>query len=294
MADYNKKILITGAAGLIGRSLFAYLKSLNYNVVGIDNLSRFPNYKGECENIDVKTFVDNNKNDFDFIYHLAAINGTSNFYNRPLEVITNNTKTDLSVFDFAAKNKNCKLVYASTSEVVAGTNIIPTPEITDITISDVHNSRWSYRHSKILSENYLVNSDLNYVIIRFFNLFSEHSGPGHFVYDIIEKIKNKNFEIIGADETRSFCYVDDALPAIVTLGETQENKIFNVGSDEEISILEAAEIIANKFNEYPKWNCLPGKEGSVRRRCPNLSKLKLVIPDYNPRLFKEVIECMDI
>lgn len=294
MADNRKRILVTGAAGLIGREVYLYLKNAGHDVVGVDNFSRFPDYDCDVLDYEVEEFIQRYQNDFDYIYHFAAINGTTNFYKRPLDVITNNTNTDFAIFKFAQTNDKCKLIYASTSEVVAGTDKIPTPEEQNISITDIHNPRWSYRLSKVLSENYLANSNLNYVVIRFFNLFSEHSGPGHFTYDIKNKIKNKNFEIIGAEETRSFCYVKDAVPAIVYVGENCRSDIINIGSDEEISILEAANILANRLGETPQWHFKQGLTGSVKRRCPDLTKLKTLMPEYSPRSFKEIIECMDI
>jgi nucleoside-diphosphate-sugar epimerase len=289
-----KKILITGAAGLIGRELYSYLKAQGHSVVGIDNWSRFCKYSSDIVHCSVKQFILENKNEFDYIYHLAAINGTKNFYQRPLEVTLNNNITDLEIFNYVETNPLCKLIYASSSEVIAGTEIVPTPEIKDITITDIHNPRWSYRLNKIMSENYLSNSSLNYVIIRFFNLFSEYSGSGHFVYDIVKKLKSHDFSLIGADETRSFCYVNDTIPALVYVSENLSQEIINIGSDEEISVLDAANIIAEKLKIIPEWNLVDSLSGSVKRRCPDLTKLKTLIPNYNPKQFKEVIKCMDI
>lgn len=292
MADNRKRILVTGAAGLIGRELYNHLKlDPNNDVIGIDDYSRFPDYKSDVIKSSVYEFVFTKKyNDFDYIYHMAATNGTASFYNDPNYTLNNNAFSDLDIIRFAEQRKSCKLIYASSSEVVAGTNIIPTPETVDIKIDNIHNPRWSYRIPKIMAENYLMNSSINHVIIRFFNLFSEHSGKGHFVHDIIKKIKNDDFDLIGGTETRSFCYVSDAVPAIQIVGEHIKNQVVNIGSDEEIDILTAATVIANRYGKNPTWKLLPGKEGSVKRRCPDLTKLKSIIPDYNPRSFKEVFD----
>lgn len=287
MADNCKKILVTGAAGLIGRELYTYLKSQGHDVTGIDNFTRFPNYQSDILRGDIRESLP--YLEFDYIYHFAAINGTTSFYSNPTQVLVNNTQLDLAVFEHIKNYPNTKLIYASSSEVVADTDQIPTPEITDIQVNNIHNARWSYRYPKILSENYLSNSDINYVILRFFNLFSENSGSGHFVRDIINKITTDNFDLIGSDETRSFCHVSDAIPAIVTLAETQSREIFNVGSDEEINIKDAADLIAKKYSIKPKWKNVNSLEGSVKRRCPDLTKLRNIIPNYNPRSFKEVI-----
>ena len=291
MANDNKKILVTGCSGLIGRIIFKVLQLRYKNVIGIDNNSRFDFYpSGNFIKTTVKDFVKNNKNDFDYIYHMAAVNGTVNFYQRPNHVIENNIETDLEIFKFANQNKKTKLIYASTSELVADSDIFPTPEETDVTIKNIHNPRWSYRIPKILGENYLVNSDINYVIVRFFNVYSENSGSGHFLKDQIDKIKSDIFEIIGADETRSFCYVDDAVDALLAVSETANREIVNIGSTEEIKIIDACNILAHCLGKTPTWKILEGNPGSVKRRNPSIEKLKKYYPSFDPKSFESVIK----
>jgi len=285
-----KKILITGANGLIGRSLYQHLKHSRDEIYAVDNNSRFSTYTQDgVTNQPLEEFLQNCNIGFDYIIHLAAINGTSNFYSRPLDVISNNVKSDLSVFDYAQQH-NCKILYASSSEVVSESSNIPTSEEIDVTVKDIHNPRWSYKFGKMIGENYLMNSKLDYVIIRFFNLFSEHSGKGHFVHDIVQKIKQNNFELIGPFETRSFCYVTDVVPHFLPIMHKINKEILNLGSDEEIKIIEAANIICHKFKVKPNWKFKDSLPGSCQRRCPDLSKIKSIIPDYNPRKFAQIID----
>jgi nucleoside-diphosphate-sugar epimerase len=291
MADNSKKILITGAAGLIGREVRAQLEAKGYAVTSIDNNSRFPNYlPNDLIRSNLTEYLNSKVNTFDYVYHMAAINGTTSFYKKPSQVMSNNISADFAVFRFVESNPNTKLVYASSSEVVAGTDIFPTPEITDIAITNIHNPRWSYRLPKVVAENYLANSDINYKIIRFFNVYSEHSGAGHFLKDIVEKLKNKNYELQSPDETRSFCYVRDAVEAMIAIAEQPANKIVNIGSDEEITILEAANIIAAALDLTVKWNTTPSLEGSSKRRRPDISRLLSLYPAFNPETFKSVID----
>lgn len=291
MANNSKKVLVTGAAGLIGREVIAQLKAKGYAVTAIDNHSRFPDHKpsdvirsnlGEWLNVKVNTF--------DYIYHLAAINGTTSFYNDPNHVMYNNIMADFAVFKFVENNPNTKLIYASSSEVVAGTDNFPTPEETDITIENIHNARWSYRLPKVVSENYLANSDINYNIIRFFNVFSEHSGAGHFLKDIVDKIKNRNYNLQSPEETRSFCYVRDAVEALIVVAETAQREIINIGSNEEITVRKAADVIAESLDISPTWITIDGLEGSSKRRCPDVSKLLKYYPEFNPVAFKDIIQ----
>jgi nucleoside-diphosphate-sugar epimerase len=291
MASNRKKILITGACGLIGRELCEQLSQHN-DVTAVDNNQRFKDYTPtNCIYVrsNLIEYLEQTTNTFDIIYHMAATNGTKYFYSQPNDVLRNNVTLDLGMFKFVESNPNCKLVYASSSEVMSGTNIFPTPELTDITVSNIHNARWSYMLPKVLAENYLFNSNVNFLVIRFFNVFSEHSGSGHFVKDIVEKIRNKNFELVGADETRSFCYVSDAVDAVIKISDSSR-QVVNVGSDEELTILEAANIIADVLGEHNvTWTVKPGLTGSAKNRRPDITELKRLLPTFSPKSFKESI-----
>lgn len=287
----QQNILVTGASGLIGRPVYEKLITLGYSVTGVDNFSR-PGGVGKADiiNCDLSKFYQNTKNNFNIIFHLAAINGTSNFYSRPNRVIENNIESDLATFNFAKCN-NSKVVYASSSEVVAGSDTFPTVEETDIYIKNIHNPRWSYRLSKIISENYLTNSDLNYLIVRFFNVFGSNSREGHFLYDICKKINKEDYSLIGYNETRSFCYIDDAVDALLYVAFNQSGSVINIGNDEEISILEAANIISKViYNKEINWDLQEGKQGSAARRCPSLENLRSKYKNFSPREFKKAIE----
>jgi nucleoside-diphosphate-sugar epimerase len=294
MENNRKKVLVTGASGLIGRELCKQLSSDVYDVIGVDNNQRFKdvvpvNCKFICQ--DLSEFYQQTKNNFDLIFHLAAVNGTEYFYSDPSGTLINNTRIDLNTFDYAATNRNCKLIYSSSSEVVAGTDVVPTDEIDDISIHNIHNPRWSYRLPKILSENYLTNSNINYLIVRFFNVFGSNSGSGHFIRDIVEKIKNQEHTLIGADETRSFCYVEDAVDALIHVSHTTEKQVVNIGTDQEVNILEAANIIAREvFDKTIDWKMADGRVGSASRRSPAINKLKEIYPTYSPRSFEESIK----
>jgi len=291
MASNRKKILITGACGLIGRELCEQLSQHN-DVTAVDNNQRFRDYTPRnCTYVrsNLIEYLEQTTNTFDIIYHMAATNGTKYFYSQPNDVLRNNVTLDLSMFKFVESNSNCKLVYASSSEVMSGTTIFPTPELTDITVSNIHNPRWSYMLPKVLAENYLFNSDINFLVIRFFNVFSEHSGSGHFVKDIIEKIENNNFELIGADETRSFCYVSDAVDAVIKISDASR-QVVNVGSNEELTILDAANEIANAMGKHNIiWNTKTGLVGSAKNRRPDITELKRLLPAFSPKSFKEAI-----
>lgn len=295
MANSRKKILVTGASGLLGREICRQLCLDKHNyIVAVDNNWRYPGtIISDCtefvsDNLDV--FLKKTVNDFDYIYHMAAINGTSYFYKIPNQVLKNNTLADFAIFEFVESNRDSKLIYASSSEIIAGSTNFPTSEETSVYIENMHNARWSYRIPKILSENYLVNSDINFVIARFFNIFSEHSGPGHFIHDISNNIQKHNFQLISPDETRSFCYVADAVDALIRIASVVSGDVVNIGTDEELRIVDAANIVARALGHQDvNWRYLPSVTGSVQRRRPDLTTLKKYFPEYSPLTFKDAI-----
>lgn len=290
------KILVTGASGLLGTELCKQLKQAGNEVWAVDNHSR-SNTIPKCDQFMACDLTEGEAfsafpTDFDYIYHYGAINGTKNFYERPNEVLWNNMVVDFNIFEFAKLNTNLKkLVYASSSEVVSDDPVSPVPEHVDITINNIHNARWSYRLAKVCSENFLANSTLPWVMFRYFNVYGDNSKAGHFLADQIEKIKNGVFEVIGPDETRSFCHVEDAIRASIFCSQAVTQELINIGNDTEITISDAAQIIANALGHTaPNWKTSPGKAGSTANRRPDITKLKSIMPDYNPKTFEQGVK----
>jgi len=287
------KILVTGASGLLGTEICRQLKTDAANEVwAVDNHSRSTTIP-PCDHFLAVDLNDPRAiaalpQDFDYIYHYGAINGTKNFYERPNQVLRNNFVCDINIFEYAATIKNLKkIVYASSSEIVSDDPVSPVPEHADIAVRDIHNARWSYRLAKVCSENYLANSQLPYVMLRYFNVYGENSKAGHFLADQIAKIRQGRFECFGANETRSFCHVEDAVRASIHCAETQPRELINIGNDREITIMDAAKIIAAALGHAnADWQTTPGKPGSTANRRPNISKLKSIMPDYNPMSFE--------
>ena len=292
------KILVTGASGLLGTEFCRQLKEAGHEVWAVDNHSRSTTIP-PCDKWVKMDLLNNNSftgyvdlpTDFDYIYHYGAINGTTNFYKMPNKVLTNNFISDINIFEFARKQTNLKrIVYASSSEIVSDDPTSPLAENTDVLIKDIHNARWSYRLAKITSENYLANSELPYVMIRYFNVYGENSKQGHFLGDQINKIKNGTFSVIGGQETRSFCHVSDAIRASIYVAENVNREVVNVGNDREISIGDAVKVIANVMGHPDAvFEQLPSMPGSVANRRPDITKLRSIMPDYSPMSFEEGI-----
>lgn len=298
------KVLITGGAGFIGLHLAGHLSKQGYEVTVIDNFQRHKKDKDfealigknvEFINADVTlpaTFSSLGSN-YDQIYHLAAINGTSNFYNIPDKVLRVGVLGTINILDWFARNKKGKLLFSSSSEAYSGglklmksKFPIPTPEEVPLVVDDPSNPRWSYGASKILGEvavySYAKVYGLNnFVIIRYHNIYGPRMGYEHVIPQFITRIikKENPFTIYGGQETRSFCYIDDALKATKLVMESKETngQTIHIGrSDDEIKILDVAKKLFKMAGINPSLDVKPAPAGSPKRRCPDTTKLRKI------------------
>jgi len=299
------KILITGGAGFIGFHLAKRLSEKGNRVDILDNLAR-QNMDEELKSLikrknvnflkedltDLSTWKHLPSNFYDVIYHFAAINGTENFYKRPVDVLKVGCLSTIYLLDWvSSQEKKPKLIYSSSSEVYAttlqllGDNFpIPTPETISPSIEDVKNVRWSYAGGKLIGEIaffcYAETHDIsNFNIIRFHNIYGPRMGNKHVISQFSERLLRKEnpFTIFGGDQTRTFCYVDDALSALEKIVQSPEfiGEIIHIGNDdEEVEIKNLAKILFQLSNYSADFQILPPPEGSVKRRCPNIDKIK--------------------
>lgn len=310
----SKRVLITGGGGFVGYHLARHLVDNSYNVTILDNFTRSKADKELDKLLDEYniTFITGDvtkpetfralDNEFDYIYHFAAINGTENFYKIPDKVLKVGVFGIINILDWFLKQNKGKLMFASSSETYAGAlklfkeNFpIPTPEQIPLIIDDPSNVRWSYGVGKIVGEvavhSYAkVHNLKNFVIIRYHNIYGTRMGKDHVIPQFIERlIKKENpFKIFGGQETRTFCYIDDAVRAtrLVMESEKTNGQTVHIGnSDGEIKIVDLAKELfkASNVNPHPQIELLPAPEGSVMRRCPDTSKLQSLgfIPQIN-------------
>ncbi len=291
------KALITGGAGFIGLHLARLLLKKNFKIDLLDNFSiglldeelskllKHPNIKlieKDLSNVNSYKMVDN---DYDFIFHFAAILGVENVINSPYEVLDRNVILTLNALNIAKRQKSLKsFTFSSTSEVYAGTlenNLlkIPTKENSVIVLPELVKPRTSYLLSKVYGEALCVQSNIPSIIIRPNNIYGPRMGMSHVIPQLLKKSflqeKNGFLEVHSLKHTRTFCYVDDAVKQIYLLAKKKEaiNSVFNIGSQKpEITINKLALKIIKLLNKKLKIKSLPNTEGSVSRRCPNMEK----------------------
>lgn len=274
-------ILLTGANGFIGSHLRKHLDCITVDYENCD-------WNGDLSN---KKFVDMLP-DVDTVIHLAAFNSTKNFYSTPFNVIDSIVTPTMNLLKRYPK---AHFVYAGSSEEYAGTvnrgwASVPTPEDVALSIDDITNPRWCYASGKIAMESAVISNSVQnsntYTIIRFHNIY----GPGqqnHFIPEFIDRLHEGNSVLYGWEDTRSFCYIDDAIKLVAGVYNSK-NQIINIGSNTETSILDVAHEIMDQMNiDRANLDLQPGVEGSTPRRAPDIKKLLTLMPEFKFTSLKE-------
>ncbi len=308
----NKKILITGGAGFIGSHLSEKLLDAGKEVFVIDDLST-----GSLKNI---AHLRNNKN-FYFIkgtvldrkkveglvkkvgqiYHLAAAVGVKTVIEKPLESFLLNTRGTEVVLEAALKYK-VPLLITSTSEIYGKNDKLPFTEDSDRIYGSAYHSRWGYAMSKgadeFLALAYYRQKGLPIVIVRLFNVVGPRQTG---VYGMVvprfvqQALAGKPLTVYGSGrQTRCFAYVDDVVNALVKLAghSGAVGHIFNLGSDEEISIKNLAQKVKRLASSNSGISFIPyakvyGQDfDDMAHRRPDLSKIKKLI-GYRPKVSLE-------
>jgi len=309
------KILVTGGLGFVGSHLCKRLVDQGLHVRCFDNLSRGkldnvsevikqPNVSFEFVKGDLLNFDDVMKAvaDIDVIYHLGAIVGVKHYVENPLKVIEVNVLGTHNLLEAARKKDVSKLVLASTSEIYGKNIDMPLKEDAERILGATSIDRWCYSTSKALDEHtcyaYYRQYGLKIVILRYFNVYGpkqECSDYGGVVSVFIRRILTDQHPQVHGDgkQTRAFTYIDDivngsilAAKREVAIGET-----FNLGSDQETSILELANLIirlASKEKRLkPVFIPYEGFYGlfyeDVKRRVPDITKARRVL-GYEPKI----------
>tara|TARA_B100001123_G_C15303794_1_gene1021901 strand:+ start:555 stop:1505 length:951 start_codon:yes stop_codon:yes gene_type:complete len=289
----KKHYLVTGGGGFIGSNIVKMLIKKGNKVSVFDNFQRGKSskldgmlkkinlFKGDIRN--KKTLYKSFKN-VDSVIHLAYVNGTKFFYDKPDEIIDIAVRGMLNVIDASIDNKVKEFILFSSSEVYSNPSIIPTPETIELKIPDLFNPRYSYGGGKICCElllRFLCEKNFNRsIIIRPHNVFGSDMGYEHIIPEISKKIlslsSNQKLKIQGnGNETRSFIYIDDFLSAFEkVLKKGNHLEIYNIGTNEEIKIIDVVKKILKLFNKKNKISIGKIKKGSPIRRQPEIKKIK--------------------
>jgi UDP-glucose 4-epimerase len=315
------KTLITGGAGFIGSHLAEGLLHAGHEVEIIDDLST-----GSMENINhlisnprfkytIDTIMNVNQMEklvrkVDLVYHLAASVGVKYVIDNPLKSLETNIKGTEIVLDVANRKGKKKVILASTSEVYGKNDRVPLKEDDDRVLGSTYIARWGYSDSKAIDEllafAYYREKKLPIIIVRFFNICGpRQTGKYGMVLPRFVKaaLLNHPIPVYGdGTQTRCLCYVGDMVKALLLLpGKPKAiGEVFNIGSNEEISIKQLAERVKKIAKSSSPILFIPYEKAyekgfeDMHRRVPDITKIKKMV-GFKPsvkldELIKKVIE----
>jgi UDP-glucuronate decarboxylase len=297
----GQKALITGGAGFIGSWLSEILVGIDVQTVCLDNLS-----SGSLSNIEHLrrfgrfTFVQSDLEDFestgdsfDFILHLASRASPEDYQTHPIETLKVSSLGTLKALEIARKD-DAKFLFTSTSEVYGDSNMIPTPETYWGNVNPI-GPRSPYdegkRFSEALCKAYEKKYGLDIRIVRIFNTYGPRLRPeglyGRAVSRfIMQATQGRDITVYGdGSQTRSFCYITDTIKGILSIltKDSAHGEVFNIGNQDEITILELAKMIKTLTKSSSKMTFHPIPEDDPRRRLPEITKAERIL-NWKPQI----------
>ncbi len=292
------KVLITGGAGFIGGFLARHLAERGDTVHIVDNFARGPRDAfltdliagGRTTLIERDLATDglgaDLGDDYDVLYHLAALLGVSNVRERPYATLRDNVRLLESALDFAARQRRlARFVFASTSEVYAGSFHvlpipIPTPENVPLALAPLEEPRTSYALSKIYGEAMVRHSGVPFTIVRPHNVYGPRMGMAHVIPELLAKAHRApdggTLDVFSVDHRRTFCFVDDAVEMIARAASAPAGAgtVLNIGNaGPEITMRELATVIIRTVGKPLTIASQPAQPGSPARRCPDVTQV---------------------
>jgi UDP-glucose 4-epimerase len=297
------RALITGGAGFIGSHLSESLLAAGHSVMVVDDLStgQFenikpitsnPNFKFAIETITNETVMDRLVSECDIIFHLAAAVGVELIVKSPVHTIETNIMGSEMVLR-TARRYGKKVMIASTSELYGKSENVPFKEDDDSVFGPTVRSRWSYAVSKAVDEflalAYHHEKGLPVVIFRLFNTIGprQRGRYGMVVPRFVRQALADEPLTVYDDgqQSRCFCNVKDVVRGVLGLAESlpAEGQVFNIGSGEEVTILDLARRVKARTNSKSEIVLVPYEQAyeagfeDMRRRVPDTTKINRLI-----------------
>jgi UDP-glucose 4-epimerase len=311
-----RPVLVTGGAGFIGSHLVERLLSEGKPVTVVDDLSTgslgnlaavrtHPGLRVITSKVSLCAELVEIVSQAESVYHLAAGVGVELVVNSPIHVLQTNLHETEVLLEAAATHKTPVLL-TSTSEVYGKSQKPSFSEEDDLLIGPPQQARWGYACSKLMDEflamAYAKERSLPVVIVRLFNTVGPRQTGryGMVLPRFIASAKaGQPLRVYGdGQQTRCFCFVSDAIEALVRLQNcpAARGQVFNVGSTEEVSIRELAELVIRTLGAKSEIELVgytqayaPGFD-DMRRRRPTVEKLAKTT-GFCPQIsLKEIIQ----
>jgi len=301
----KRNVIITGAAGFLGSHLMLHHLKKGDHVLGIDNFSSSsPNsehvkeiqgykngilVKGDiCHRADIgnahaKFFDEGLGKKFDLIYNFACPASPPIYQSIPVDTMMTCTVGFRNILD-VAKLEKAVVVHASTSEVYGDPNVTPQPESYRGCVNS-YGPRSCYdegkRSAEALAYDFLNKHHVDVRLVRIFNTYGPHMDPndGRVVSNFIcQALRHEDLTVYGdGQQTRSFCYVDDLIRAIVAMGNLTQNPgtPINIGNPNEYTMYQLADEVIKRLGGHIIRRPLPVDDPT--QRCPNISLAKEIL-----------------
>jgi UDP-glucuronate decarboxylase len=296
----GKNVLVTGGAGFLGSWICDVMTISGARVLCLDNLSTgvFDNVehlKGtksfEFERVDTCEYTGRKK--FDLIFHMASRPAPEDYQKHPVETALANSMGTQQALEQARKS-DARMFYASSSEVYGDPEVFPTPE-SYVGRVDPLGPRSCYEEGKRFGESFCkAYSDEYGVDVRIGRIFNSY-GPrlraegfyGRVVSRfLMQSLKGDDVTVFGdGSQTRSFCYVADTIIGLLRLVAKAgaSGEAVNIGSAEEINIIDLAKKIIRISNSKSQVEFRPFPPGDHHRRLPDGRKAKRIL-DWGPNV----------
>ena len=297
------RVLITGGAGFIGSHLSdAYLERGDEvyviddlstgSIENIQHLKNHPRFHYTIDSVHNQPVVAELVDQCDAIFHLAAAVGVKLIVESPVRTIETNVHGTEVVLGLANKKKK-KVLIASTSEVYGLSAEVPFREDGNLVMGATTKGRWSYACSKAIDEflalAYWREKKLPTIIVRLFNTVGpRQTGQYGMVIPTFVKqaLSGRPITVYGdGKQSRCFGYVGDVVGALVNLMDQPAavGQVFNIGSNEEVTILHLAERVKQLTQSDSEIAFVPYDEAyeegfeDMPRRVPDISKVNALV-----------------
>jgi UDP-glucuronate decarboxylase len=297
MAIHQNKILITGGAGFLGSHLTERLLNEGNDVLVVDNfftgnkqnlahLMGNPNLEIMRHDVTFPLYVEANQ-----IYNLACPASPVHYQYDPVQTTKTSVHGAINMLGLA-KRTRARILQASTSEVYGDPEVHPQPEgywgrVNPIGIRSCYDE--GKRCAETLFFDYHRQHQTDIKVVRIFNTYGPrmHPNDGRVVSNfIVQALQGKDITIYGdGSQTRSFCYVDDLIAAMVKMMATEKGFTgpVNIGNPGEFTMLELAQLVLKLSNSKSKIVYQPLPSDDPKQRQPDITLAKAKI-DWEPKV----------